>query len=171
MAAALGPVQLPARLGFLKAPWARVAVDVLSIVTIGVGLSYWLNVRYPLPASAESDLQLAIEVPVAFAALALARRVGLRLGFWWFFLPAGLLALAVRVFLVADNISHRYLYRDFRIPLDLQQKVWPTEDFELARSLVDSPIPESDLFAGVHESVDAESAGSASLRGRSPLLG
>ncbi|MCU7725410.1 mycothiol conjugate amidase Mca [Actinoplanes sp. KI2] len=42
----------------------------------------------------------------------------------------------------------------FRIPLDLQQKVWPTEDFELARSLVDSPIPESDLFAGVHEGAD-----------------
>jgi len=43
----------------------------------------------------------------------------------------------------------------FRIPLELQQKVWPTEDFELARSLVDSPVPESDLFAGVHERVDA----------------
>ncbi|GAA2654735.1 mycothiol conjugate amidase Mca [Paractinoplanes durhamensis] len=40
----------------------------------------------------------------------------------------------------------------FRIPLELQQKVWPTEDFELARSLVDSPIPESDLFTGIHES-------------------
>ncbi|GAA0533227.1 mycothiol conjugate amidase Mca [Paractinoplanes ferrugineus] len=40
----------------------------------------------------------------------------------------------------------------FRIPLELQRKVWPTEDFELARSLVDSPIPESDLFAGIHES-------------------
>jgi mycothiol S-conjugate amidase len=43
----------------------------------------------------------------------------------------------------------------FRIPLELQQKVWPTEDFELARSVVDSPIPESDLFAGIHEPVDA----------------
>ena len=39
----------------------------------------------------------------------------------------------------------------FRIPLELQQKVWPTEDFELVRSLVDSPVPESDLFAGIHE--------------------
>ncbi|MEV6633824.1 mycothiol conjugate amidase Mca [Actinoplanes sp. NPDC051470] len=37
----------------------------------------------------------------------------------------------------------------FKVPLDLQQKVWPTEDFELARSLVDSPVPESDLFAGI----------------------
>ncbi|WP_030436713.1 mycothiol conjugate amidase Mca [Actinoplanes subtropicus] len=43
----------------------------------------------------------------------------------------------------------------FRIPLDLQQKVWPTEDFELARSLVDSPVPESDLFAGIHDRVEA----------------
>jgi mycothiol S-conjugate amidase len=43
----------------------------------------------------------------------------------------------------------------FRIPLELQQKVWPTEDFELVRSFVDSPIPESDLFAGIRESVHA----------------
>ncbi|WP_436523667.1 mycothiol conjugate amidase Mca [Actinoplanes sp. HUAS TT8] len=43
----------------------------------------------------------------------------------------------------------------FHIPLEMQQKVWPTEDFELARSLVDSPIPESDLFAGIREKVDA----------------
>jgi mycothiol S-conjugate amidase len=43
----------------------------------------------------------------------------------------------------------------FRIPLELQQKVWPTEDFELARSLVDSPVPESDLFTGIREPVDA----------------
>jgi mycothiol S-conjugate amidase len=43
----------------------------------------------------------------------------------------------------------------FHVPLDLQQKVWPTEDFELARSLVDSPVPESDLFAGIRESVQA----------------
>jgi mycothiol S-conjugate amidase len=42
----------------------------------------------------------------------------------------------------------------FKIPLELQQKVWPTEDFELARSFVDSPVPESDLFTGIHESVE-----------------
>jgi mycothiol S-conjugate amidase len=41
----------------------------------------------------------------------------------------------------------------FHVPLELQQKVWPTEDFELARSLVDSPLPESDLFAGIRETV------------------
>ncbi|MEV6598088.1 mycothiol conjugate amidase Mca [Actinoplanes sp. NPDC051346] len=42
----------------------------------------------------------------------------------------------------------------FHVPLELQQKVWPTEDFELARSLVDSPAPESDLFAGIRESAE-----------------
>ncbi|GAA4680372.1 mycothiol conjugate amidase Mca [Phytohabitans rumicis] len=39
----------------------------------------------------------------------------------------------------------------FRAPLDVQRKVWPTEDFELARSLVDGSLPETDLFAGVRE--------------------
>ena len=43
----------------------------------------------------------------------------------------------------------------FSIPLDLQREVWPTEDFELARSLVDSAIPEDDLFAGIRERVEA----------------
>ena len=43
----------------------------------------------------------------------------------------------------------------FHMPMELQRRVWPTEDFELARSLVDSPPPESDLFAGVRESVQA----------------
>jgi mycothiol S-conjugate amidase len=37
----------------------------------------------------------------------------------------------------------------FHVPLELQQEIWPTEDFELARSLVDTTVPEDDLFAGV----------------------
>ncbi|HJQ41937.1 MAG TPA: mycothiol conjugate amidase Mca [Jatrophihabitantaceae bacterium] len=41
----------------------------------------------------------------------------------------------------------------FAMPLDIQREVWPTEDFELARSLVDSEPPEDDLFAGVRERV------------------
>ncbi len=41
----------------------------------------------------------------------------------------------------------------FGVPLELQREVWPYEDFELARSLVDSTIPEDDLFAGVRERV------------------
>jgi mycothiol S-conjugate amidase len=43
----------------------------------------------------------------------------------------------------------------FSIPLDLQKRAWPTEDFELVHSMVDSAIPEDDLFAGVREKVTA----------------
>ncbi len=43
--------------------------------------------------------------------------------------------------------------RWFACPLDLQQETWPYEDFQLARSLVDSTLPEDDLFAGVRERV------------------
>jgi mycothiol S-conjugate amidase len=37
----------------------------------------------------------------------------------------------------------------FRVPLEVQRDVWPTEDFELARSLVDTELPEDDLFTGI----------------------
>ena len=37
----------------------------------------------------------------------------------------------------------------FQVPMEVQRKAWPTEDFELVRTVVDSPVPESDLFAGV----------------------
>jgi mycothiol S-conjugate amidase len=40
----------------------------------------------------------------------------------------------------------------FACPRDVQRAAWPTEDFHLARSLVDTGKPESDLFAGVRES-------------------
>ncbi|MER6755087.1 mycothiol conjugate amidase Mca [Micromonospora echinofusca] len=43
----------------------------------------------------------------------------------------------------------------FQVPMELQRRAWPTEDFELVRSLVDSPLPESDLFAGVRETARA----------------
>ncbi len=43
----------------------------------------------------------------------------------------------------------------FRVPLEIQRAAWPTEDFELARSLVDAPLPEDDLFAGVRETSTA----------------
>jgi mycothiol S-conjugate amidase len=39
----------------------------------------------------------------------------------------------------------------FHVPLDLQREVWPTEDYELARSFVDTARPEDDLFAGLRE--------------------
>jgi mycothiol S-conjugate amidase len=41
----------------------------------------------------------------------------------------------------------------FACPLEVHEEAWPTEDYELARSLVDSEIPEDDLFAGVRERV------------------
>ena len=43
--------------------------------------------------------------------------------------------------------------RWFACPLEVQRAVWPTEDFQLARSLVDTELPEDDLFAGVRERV------------------
>ncbi|MEO3742119.1 mycothiol conjugate amidase Mca [Plantactinospora sp. B5E13] len=43
----------------------------------------------------------------------------------------------------------------FQVPMEVQRRAWPTEDFELARSLVDSPLPESDLFAGIRETTHA----------------
>jgi len=39
--------------------------------------------------------------------------------------------------------------RWFHVPDDLQREVWPTEDYELVHSLVESPLPEDDLFAGI----------------------
>ncbi len=46
----------------------------------------------------------------------------------------------------------------FACPLPLQREIWPTEDFELARSLVPVSLPESDLFAGVRELVENSAA-------------
>jgi mycothiol S-conjugate amidase len=37
----------------------------------------------------------------------------------------------------------------FAIPRELQQQVWPTEDYELVVSHVASSLPETDLFAGI----------------------
>jgi mycothiol S-conjugate amidase len=37
----------------------------------------------------------------------------------------------------------------FAVPLEVHQQAWPTEDYELARTLVDSELPEDDLFAGL----------------------
>jgi mycothiol S-conjugate amidase len=45
--------------------------------------------------------------------------------------------------------------RWFTASLELQRRVWPTEDYELARSLVDTEKPEDDLFAGVRERIKA----------------
>jgi mycothiol S-conjugate amidase len=37
----------------------------------------------------------------------------------------------------------------------MQRELWPTEEYELARSLVDTTVPEDDLFSGVRERVHA----------------
>jgi mycothiol S-conjugate amidase len=41
----------------------------------------------------------------------------------------------------------------FSCPLEVQRAAWPTEDYHLARSVVDTELPENDLFAGVREMV------------------
>ena len=41
----------------------------------------------------------------------------------------------------------------FRCPIEVQRSAWPTEDYHLARSVVDTDLPEDDLFAGVRERV------------------
>jgi mycothiol S-conjugate amidase len=42
----------------------------------------------------------------------------------------------------------------FKVPLDVQREAWPTEDFELVKSLVETQLPEDDLFAGVREKTE-----------------
>jgi mycothiol S-conjugate amidase len=41
----------------------------------------------------------------------------------------------------------------FACPREVERVAWPTEDYHLARSLVDTELPEDDLFAGIRESV------------------
>jgi mycothiol S-conjugate amidase len=41
----------------------------------------------------------------------------------------------------------------FAVPVEAQRAAWPTEDYHLARSLVDAVQPEDDLFAGIRERV------------------
>ena len=43
----------------------------------------------------------------------------------------------------------------FSVPLEVQRKAYPYEDYELAVSLVPTEIPESDLFAGIPTDVAA----------------
>jgi mycothiol S-conjugate amidase len=41
----------------------------------------------------------------------------------------------------------------FAVPLEVQQKTWPHEDFELVESHVPTELPEDDLFAGLRDRV------------------
>ena len=45
----------------------------------------------------------------------------------------------------------------FHVPLEVQEAVWPTEDFELVESQVPSQVPEDDLFAGIRTPATLES--------------
>jgi mycothiol S-conjugate amidase len=47
----------------------------------------------------------------------------------------------------------------FSVPLELHQAAWPTEDWQLARSQVETSVPEDDLFAGI--AVDSRVAAEA----------
>lgn len=42
----------------------------------------------------------------------------------------------------------------FAVPRDLEARVWPVEEYELAESRVPVTLPEDDLFAGVHPEDD-----------------
>ena len=42
----------------------------------------------------------------------------------------------------------------FHCPLEVHQEAWPTEDYELARSVIDVQAPEDDLFNGVRDVVE-----------------
>ncbi|MFJ9950164.1 mycothiol conjugate amidase Mca [Kitasatospora sp. NPDC091207] len=53
---------------------------------------------------------------------------------------AALLAHATQIQPGAGFMAH---------PRDIECEVWPTEDYHLARSLVETTLPESDLFAGL----------------------
>ena len=39
----------------------------------------------------------------------------------------------------------------FAVPPEMHRAIWPTEDFELAMSIVDTTLPEDDLFAGLRD--------------------
>jgi len=51
--------------------------------------------------------------------------------------------------LVAHETQIDPTSRWFLVPRDIQREIWPTEDYELVRSLVESELPEDDLFAGI----------------------
>ncbi len=44
----------------------------------------------------------------------------------------------------------------FAVPSEVQKKVWPTEDYELAFSTVETECPEEDLFAGLRPESELE---------------
>ncbi|HLG73392.1 MAG TPA: mycothiol conjugate amidase Mca, partial [Chloroflexota bacterium] len=51
-----------------------------------------------------------------------------------------------------------------RLPDEVVREVFPYEEFILAKSLVETAIPEDDLFAGIREPIYSRRGGSASIR-------
>jgi hypothetical protein len=94
------------------------AVDALLVCAFWVVTSIWINVRYPVIQESEDVFRLSIEVAVLLAVLALLQLFKLRLR-WWAFALFSVVAVALRLFLTADSISNRFLYHDFRVPIDL----------------------------------------------------
>lgn len=43
----------------------------------------------------------------------------------------------------------------FGTPVEVQRRLWPTEEFELAKTRVKTSIPEDDLFAGINPDADS----------------
>ncbi|MFG3252464.1 mycothiol conjugate amidase Mca [Streptomyces sp. NPDC048172] len=39
----------------------------------------------------------------------------------------------------------------FRVPMEVQKAAWPTEEYELSKSRVETSLPEDDLFAGIRD--------------------
>jgi mycothiol S-conjugate amidase len=54
----------------------------------------------------------------------------------------------------------------FACPVEVRQAAWPTEDYHLARSVVDTGPPEDDLFAGVRETLPVSAAGTPAGQAR-----
>ncbi|HYI53848.1 MAG TPA: hypothetical protein VEX57_07780, partial [Microlunatus sp.] len=42
----------------------------------------------------------------------------------------------------------------FSVPLEIHQRAWPSEDYQLVRSTVATDLPEDDLFAGIAVSAE-----------------
>lgn len=51
----------------------------------------------------------------------------------------------------------------FSVNVELQRKVWPTEEFELAKTRVETSFPEDDLFAGLSSTETANKLSTSSL--------
>lgn len=122
-AAALQPVLGPLGMGVkwlrrVHASPAGYAIDLLAIAIVWMLLSVFLNVRYPQKIQARTVFFVSLEFGVLFALFALVRRLGWRIR-GWAIAALVVFLLLVRLFLTADSVAHAFLYRRFRVPLDV----------------------------------------------------